>query len=123
KDGQAIRQWEQEIRFFEAPERLPAWPGPLTTDARGRFQVRGLGRDQVVGFHVRTADTVAFQKLEFAPRKEEKPAEATFSLAAARLVEGKISDARTGRPLAGARVHIDVGGSFSPPWPLPADWK
>jgi RNA polymerase sigma factor (sigma-70 family) len=123
KQGETIRQWEGEIRFFEAPQRLPAWPEPLTTDAQGRFTLRGVGRNQALGLHVRAKDRVAFQKLEFAPRKEERPAEVSFSLGAARLVVGKVTDARTGKPLANARIHIDMGGAFAPPWPLPADWK
>jgi protocatechuate 3,4-dioxygenase beta subunit len=123
KQGQRIRQWEGEIRFFEAPEHLTAWPSRLTTDAQGRFTLRGIGRNQAVAFHVRAKDRVAFQKLEFAPRKEERPAEVNFSLTAAHLVVGKITDATTGKPLPGARVHLDTGGSFAPPWPLPADWK
>src|SRR5262249_30655567 len=53
--------WDKEIRLWEAPGRLAAWPGPVTSDARGRFTLRGIGPNQPVGLHFRTRDGVALQ--------------------------------------------------------------
>jgi RNA polymerase sigma factor (sigma-70 family) len=123
--GGRIMLWEQEIMLFEAPQGLPPWPGPVTTDARGRFTLRGIGPNQPVGLHVRAKGDVAFQKVEFQARKEERPPEVTFSLDTACLIEGTVTDAQTGKPLPKAHVHIQTASSasFRPPWQVPADWR
>jgi RNA polymerase sigma factor (sigma-70 family) len=123
--GKPFRLWDGEISFWEAPGGLSGWPGPVTTDARGRFTLRGIGRNLGVGLQVRPRDRGATQALEFQPRKEEKPAEVRFSLAAPRLIHGTVTDARTGRPLAGARVHLDTFDHIfiAAPWRILADWK
>jgi RNA polymerase sigma factor (sigma-70 family) len=123
--GGRIQLWDQEIWFREAPERLPLWPGPATTDAEGRFTLRGLpSNTEGVGLHVGGNERVAFQELTVPPQAEGQPAEVTLSAAAALLIEGTVTDAETGRPLPGARVHIDVaGGGFSGNFSTPADWK
>ncbi len=124
-DGETIRLWEEEILFRGAPERLPLWPGPMRTDAQGRFTFRGVGRNQGIGLHVRGHEQVAFQPLAFQPRPEEQPAEVTFVPNPGCLIEGTITDAVTGRPVPGAQVHIEcsdhaVGVTSGS---LPADWK
>jgi RNA polymerase sigma factor (sigma-70 family) len=125
KTGGTIRVWDKEILLFEAPERLPCWPEPATTDAQGRFTLRGLIRNQPAALHVRPRERGAFQKIEIPAVDQERPAEKSFSLAAAHLIEGTVTDEQTGRPLAGARVHIDAsdGGIFAPPGTELADWK
>jgi RNA polymerase sigma factor (sigma-70 family) len=115
--------WDQEIRLWEAPARSAAWPGPVTTDAQGRFTLRGIGPNQPVGLHFRARAGVAPQSAVLPARKEGRPPEVTFSLAAARLIEGTVTDAGTGAPLARAQVQVYPGGSGHPPWPTPSDWR
>jgi RNA polymerase sigma factor (sigma-70 family) len=123
-NGGKIILWDKEIKLQEAPAVLAAWPGPATSDAQGRFTLRNLVADQPVGLHIRARDGVALQAVQLAARKEDRPPEATFSLAAAHVIEGTVTDARTGSPLLGARVEVlPGGGAGTPPWPAPADWK
>jgi RNA polymerase sigma factor (sigma-70 family) len=124
-NGGRIILWEKEIKLEEAPSKLAVWPGPATSDAQGRFTLRGLFAGQPVGLHVRARDGAALQAVQLAARKDDRPPEATFSPAAAHLIEGTVTDARTGAPLPGARVEVLPGGSSAgtSPWPAPADWK
>jgi RNA polymerase sigma factor (sigma-70 family) len=115
--------WEKEIRLFEAPPPLAAWPGPATTDATGRFTLRGIGPNQQVGIHFRAENGVAPQAANLPARKEDRPPEVTYSLDAARLIEGTVTDARTGAPLPRARVQVCTAGAIHPIWPIPADWR
>ncbi len=121
----ALAFWEEEVRFGEVPEGLAPWPRAVRTDAAGRFSIRGVGRDQRVIVRTRGSDRVASEDLTFARRPEARPAEVTFPSAAPCLIEGRVTDAETGRPLARARVQVEASGSasFPAPWPLPADWK
>jgi RNA polymerase sigma factor (sigma-70 family) len=115
--------WEQELRLWEAPSRLAAWPGPVVSDAQGRFTLRGIGPNQPVGLHFRARDGVALQAANMPARKERRPPEVRFSLAAARLIEGTVTDASTSAPLPRARVQVYPNGWGGSPWPTPADWR
>src|SRR5262249_8136023 len=52
-----------------------------------------------------------------------RPPEVAFSLAAARVIEGTVTDTSTGAPLARALVQAYTPGSVHPLWPTPADWR
>jgi hypothetical protein len=121
-DGRMVL-WDQEIRLWEAPVPVAAWPGPVTTDAQGRFTLRGIGSNQPVGLHLRSASGVACQRMSLPARKEDQPPEVTFAMAAAQIIEGTVTDAQTGAPLPGARVEVHVAGGGGPPWDIPADWR
>jgi RNA polymerase sigma factor (sigma-70 family) len=108
------------LQFWAPPEKLPFWPEPVVTDAEGHFRLRGLGRGQGVALLVQD-DRFGLQVLDF-------PADAgaevvTKAAVPPRWVEGTVVAADTGKPLAGALVHVDtrVGpfGDFSGH----ADWK
>jgi RNA polymerase sigma factor (sigma-70 family) len=121
-DGRMVL-WDKEIRLWEAPPGLAAWPSAVTTDAQGRFALRGLGLNQAAELHFRAASGVACQKMSLPARKEDRPPEFTFAMAAARILEGTVTDARTGAPLPGALVQVYTEGGGAPPWPVPADWR
>jgi hypothetical protein len=121
-DGRMVL-WDQEIRLWEAPAPVAAWPGPVTTDAQGRFTLRGIGPNQPVSLHLRAASGVACQRMSLPARKEDRPPEVTFAAAAARIIEGTVTDAQTGAPVPGARVEAHVAAGHSPPWDIPADWR
>jgi RNA polymerase sigma factor (sigma-70 family) len=122
RDGRMVL-WDQEIRLWQAPTPVAAWPGPVTSDAQGRFTLHGIGPNQPVTLHLRAASGVACQPMALPARKEDRPPEVTFALAAARVFEGTVTDAQTGAPLPGARVDVIVSAGSGPPWPIPADWR
>jgi RNA polymerase sigma factor (sigma-70 family) len=121
-DGRMVL-WDKEIRLWEAPPRLAAWPGPVTSDAQGRFTLRGIGPNQPVSLHLRAEDRVGLQAVVLPARKEDRPPEVTFALEPARLIEGTVTDARTGAPLPRARVQVCLQAGVQPSWPAPADWR
>jgi protocatechuate 3,4-dioxygenase beta subunit len=115
--------WDKEIRLWEAPPGLAAWPAAVTTDAQGRFTLRGVGPNEAVDLHLRAEGGVACQRMALPARKEDRPPEVTFAMAEARLFEGTVTDARTGAPLPKALVQVYPRGGGGPPWPVPADWR
>jgi beta-lactamase regulating signal transducer with metallopeptidase domain len=90
--------------FVKPPTKLPFWPASVTTDARGRFSLHGIGKGQGVGLQIHDP-RYAVQAIDVAPPKD-KDAEVTRVVSPARLIEGTVTDADTGKPIAGARVHI-----------------
>jgi RNA polymerase sigma factor (sigma-70 family) len=88
---------------------LSAWPAMATTDAKGRFAVRGLGRDQIVRLMV-LDDRFARQTLRIDTGTKGKPEAVRFSLTAARVLEGRVVAADTGKPMA--KVFLQAPGQF-----------
>jgi hypothetical protein len=116
--------------------RLPFWPAPVTTDARGEFVLGGLCYDQTVRLQLR-GPAVAQQVLALArgPARPDGPLDpltgpvpsqaawprltftpdgqgATFThrLPPSRALEGKVVTADTAEPLASARLLVVVAG-------------
>jgi hypothetical protein len=101
------------ITFHEPPKGLPPWPATTTTDARGRFTLRGLGGDW--GGTIQTRDgRFARQDFEFEPSKGKADKPLTCALAPAQILEGTVLYGDTGKPVPHARLHI-----MSMPVPLP----
>jgi hypothetical protein len=116
--------------------RLPFWPAPVTTDARGEFVLRGLCYDQTIRLQLR-GPAVAQQVLALArgparpevsldpltgpvpfraawPRLTFTPdglgAAFTHQLPPSRALEGQVVAADTARPLANARLLVVAPG-------------
>src|SRR5262249_40685685 len=89
--------------FREPSGPLPGWPAAVTTDAQGRFVLRGVGKGQGVGLRV-SDDRFALQVLDFPPPDRDE--EVTRVLAAARVLEGTVTDADTGKPVPQATVRL-----------------
>jgi Carboxypeptidase regulatory-like domain/Sigma-70 region 2 len=84
---------------------LPAWPKPATTDAEGRYTVRGIGRDVRV---ILGTDDPRFARFRFpidtGAAGEPKPV--TTALEPAKTMTGRITDAETGKPIPHAKLMI-----------------
>jgi RNA polymerase sigma factor (sigma-70 family) len=96
-----------DVRLSTAPEGLPLWPKPATTDAEGRFTIAGLPRNQEVTLLVQ-GDRFAWQPLRLAADNGAK--EMTWSVSPARLLEGKVVCEDTDKPAANARAVIAPAG-------------
>jgi RNA polymerase sigma factor (sigma-70 family) len=88
-----------------APKGLPLWPKLVTTDAQGRFRLRGFGQDQQLELLVED-DRFATQRVVVETGHQQKPKEIVRVLAAPQRFEGRVVCGDTGKPLAGARVMI-----------------
>ncbi len=85
---------------------IPPYASPLvpavTTDDRGRFLIRGLGKDEV--WLEVTHKGFATQRLHVRPSPDQHAVDTPFSLVAARVVQGRVTYGQGGKPAAGARV-------------------
>jgi hypothetical protein len=84
---------------------LRLWPGPLVTDAGGRFALRGIGRDHIVLLEVRD-EPFGHQWFEVQTDAAGPVKSVLRSLAPARVIEGQVVYADTGKPAAGAQVVL-----------------
>jgi RNA polymerase sigma factor (sigma-70 family) len=106
----ARRGGAQVLALPEVPAGLPAWPGAVTTDAQGRFVVRGVPQGMGVGLRVRDP-RFALQVVDVPPPEKGKAGEVTRVLGPVRVLEGTITDAATGKPVPNARVRVHAPGT------------
>jgi RNA polymerase sigma factor (sigma-70 family) len=92
------------VGLGKAGEKLTPWPKPVTTDAQGRFVLRGLGRDLAVGLHIHD-ERFGRQDLHRVPTRDGK--EVTLLLAAPQVVEGRVTFKDSGKPVPGARLLVE----------------
>jgi hypothetical protein len=84
---------------------LTQWPGPVTTDARGRFTLRGLGPDLGVRLEIRD-EPFGHQWLEFQTDPKGAAKDVVLTLAPVRVVEGRVTYQDTGKAAAGAEITM-----------------
>jgi beta-lactamase regulating signal transducer with metallopeptidase domain len=82
------------------------WPAPEPTDAEGRLRLTRIGPGFRIVLFVRDS-RFARQRLIMEPVDPSKPKEDVFTLKAARIIEGRILAADTGRPVANAEIGIN----------------
>lgn len=89
--------------FVSPPEGFKAWPGPATTDKDGKFTIAGLSPD--------LGGTLAVDGEEFTPThaaikagKENRNQEFNLTLSPARILEGVVTAADTGKPVPKASI-------------------
>ena len=100
---------------------IPGVPAEVTTDKEGRFRITGVGRDREVSLSL-TGATIAHQTLfaftvpEFGVKPvmfADRTFPASFDVTAVpgRIVRGRVTDAVTGKPVAGLKVNGHGAGS------------
>jgi hypothetical protein len=89
------------------PYALPLFPA-MTTDDKGRFLIRGLGKDKV--WLEVSHERFATQRVQPQPSPRSDLKETPFSLVAARVAEGTVTYGKSGQPAAGARVVAITSG-------------
>jgi RNA polymerase sigma factor (sigma-70 family) len=92
--------------YGAVPDGEP-WPGPLTTDERGRFTLRGLGLGTRVFLEVED-DRFVRQRLALEVGAGKPGEEPTFTLAPLRVLEGTVTQEDTANPIPGARVVVEA---------------
>jgi RNA polymerase sigma factor (sigma-70 family) len=94
-----------EFELPKAPEGLAFWPRSFTTDAQGRFEVRGLaaGQDAHLLFE---DERFALQELLVETDPKGPPAEVPLTLAPPQRIEGRVVYADSGKPAAGAHLNL-----------------
>jgi hypothetical protein len=96
-----------DVDFRDPPRGLATWPGGATTDAQGRFEVRGLSADQTVTLLV-SDDRFARQRLVIPAAGKGKPRPANFSLAPGFVIEGAVTFTDSGKPVRNMQVHVQL---------------
>ncbi|WP_020467194.1 carboxypeptidase-like regulatory domain-containing protein, partial [Singulisphaera acidiphila] len=85
------------------PKGLRSWPRPVTTDNDGRFTLHGIGGGVSLNIGVRDP-RFAQQDLRISLDGEAAGKETTLALEPARIIEGHVLAADTGRPIPNAVV-------------------
>ncbi len=108
--GEAANGQSEGVTFYAgpAPRDLKVWPAAAVTDAQGRFTLHGLAASPQVSIRVQD-DRYAPTNLSFGAPVAGK--ELAQSLAPARLIEGRVLCADTGKPLPGALLTVFSGDS------------
>jgi hypothetical protein len=89
----------------------PPYANPLipavSADDKGRFLIRGLRKDKV--WIEITDERFATQRMHAQPTPMGELKESPFSLVGAKVVEGRVTYGKGGKPAAGARIVIVTG--------------
>jgi RNA polymerase sigma factor (sigma-70 family) len=96
----------RDVGLWKTHPDLSLWPGPVTTDAQGRFVLHGLGRNLLFGLRVRD-DRFArtdLHRIGTGEGKQAKPV--TLLLQPPRFVEGRVTFADTGKPVPNTVVMV-----------------
>jgi len=116
--------------FLHPPQDSRAWPEPATTDAEGRFTLRGLGRELLVALTVddprfasdyTVVDTggAGFDSWlgsRMPPIKlgaDSNPGKLTIALQPAQTIAGRVTYADNGKPVAHARLDVSASAKGS----------
>jgi RNA polymerase sigma factor (sigma-70 family) len=99
------RRFEGPVYWWARVNDLPAWPEPTTSDADGRFIVRGVGR----GFQ--TALTLidprfATQMVDVETDSSTDVKTVTMALRPAQIITGRVIYADTGKPVPHAALGV-----------------
>lgn len=90
--------------------QIPPYAFPFvpeaTTDDKGRFLIRGLGKEKV--WLECNHERIAPQRVNAETSPRDKALDAGFSMVAPRIVEGRVTQGDTGRPAAGCRIVVQT---------------
>ena len=103
--GVTVRVSYYETLPYDADGDAPPWPASATTDDKGRFELRGLGRGATVMLET-SSDHHAPQTLNIDPRDEANAAELTITLSPAQVIEVHTFQADDGKPVTGTLVRV-----------------
>ncbi|MFI5459789.1 MAG: sigma-70 family RNA polymerase sigma factor [Isosphaerales bacterium] len=117
--------------FPHPPKDLPAWPEPATSDADGRFTLRGLGRELLVALtvddprfasHFTRIETTGGTVFESRPGIRvpavkldagADPKKLTIALPPAQIITGRVTYADSGKPVPHAPLSVSASAKGS----------
>ena len=96
-----------QFEGVSTPGASRTWPGPVVTDGQGKFTLHGLGHGVNLYLSVRDL-RFARQDLHIDTDVGADGKEITLALEPARIIEGRVLAADTGRPIANAVVSASA---------------
>jgi RNA polymerase sigma factor (sigma-70 family) len=109
--GVARGRFEGITYWWTNANDFPAWPRPATTDAEGRFTLRGVGRNVRVfltAYHPR----FALQRIEIETDDSSESKPIRMAMEPAKIIAGRVTYGDTGKPVAYAKLGVG-GGSVA----------
>ncbi len=100
---------------------IPAWPRPTITDADGRFTINGVGRGVTTQLSV-VDPRFALQMIDVQPDEASGAKSVTIALQPARIFNGRVMYADTGKPVPRGQVQISARGAGRQPVSLPTSF-
>jgi RNA polymerase sigma factor (sigma-70 family) len=101
------------IELRALPKGLTTWPGPATSDDKGRFTLKGLPADSALTLQAEGDDRFAHQRLECKTADREK----TWALGPGYVLHGTVTCADTGKAVPNARMVVTAFRDPNPPPP------
>jgi RNA polymerase sigma factor (sigma-70 family) len=87
----------------------PAWPKPVTSDAQGRFTLRGVGRSQHVSLTVRD-QRFALHSFEVETDGAAASQPLRLALEPAKIITGRVTYSDTGKPVPHLPLIVEARG-------------
>ncbi len=103
--GVTVRVSHYETLPYDADGDAPPWPAAATTDDKGRFELRGLGRGSTMTLET-SSDRHGPQTLRINPGEFPASGELTITLSPAQVIEVHAIHADDGKPIADAWVTV-----------------
>lgn len=100
-------RWDGVAFWSRDTQDDPAWPRPVTTDAEGRFTVRGVGRGLQAALIVRDP-RFAMQSIQVETDDAGEPKTVTAALAPTQVLNVRVTYADTGQPVPHAPLRISA---------------
>ncbi len=106
-DRSVYRRYDAVSSWSRDAHDDPAWPRPTTTDAEGRFTVRGVGRNLHAALAARHP-RFAHQSIQVDTDDKAESKTVTAALAPSQIVNVRVTYADTGRPVPHAPLRVSA---------------
>jgi RNA polymerase sigma factor (sigma-70 family) len=106
--GRGAAKSFERLTFSTKPkENQPLWPGPAISDKDGKFVIKGLSPHLWATLEIND-DRFTPQRLDIKEGSPDKVQEVSVALPPAQIIEGVVTAADTGKPLANVWLQLFV---------------